>query len=62
METVLICKYFIRYSNFAHKLNLQLWVETQLVILETWEKTSRTILPAIISKISNISTLIEYGQ
>ncbi len=30
-ETVLICKCFMRYSNFAHKLNSQLWMETRLL-------------------------------
>ncbi len=31
METVLVRKCFMRYSNFAHKLNSQLWMETQLL-------------------------------
>ncbi len=30
LETVLIRKCFMRNSNFAHKLNSQLWMETQL--------------------------------
>lgn len=32
METVLIWKCFRRYSNFAHKLNSQLWMETWLLL------------------------------
>ncbi len=43
METVLIRKCFMRYSNFAHKLNSQLWMETRLLCtkvsyLKVWAK------------------------
>ncbi len=31
METVLVHKCFMWYSNFVHKLNSQLWMETQLL-------------------------------
>ncbi len=34
METVLVRKCFMRYSNFAHKLNLQLWKESRLIDLK----------------------------
>ncbi len=33
METVLVRKYFMRYSNFVHKLNSQLWLETRLLFM-----------------------------
>ncbi len=36
-DSVVICKCFMQYSNFAHKLNLQLWMETRLVNLITIE-------------------------
>ncbi len=31
MEMVLVHKCFMRYSNFAQKLNSQLWMETRLM-------------------------------
>ncbi len=32
METLLICRCFTQYSNFAHNLNLLLWMENQRML------------------------------
>ncbi len=48
METVLVRKYLMQYSNIAHKLNSHLWMETRLVCIKS-DVTSFEIIIIFIS-------------